>query len=183
MTSAYRPEFEAALRLFARVSEAMKVRGFLAPVLVGGAAVEIYSLSAINTGDFDISTGAQDTFEEILQAHGFIRPSGAGMATRGWMHAELKLGFEVVSSTLLNGMAERERTILLDFAPDGEVAVLSVEDIIADRMGQFASGTAQEMREQARQLFILHNDADLGYMDARIKFESGGDYGVADLKK
>jgi hypothetical protein len=57
--SAYRPEFEAALRLFARVSEAMKARGFQAPVLVGGAAVEIYSLSAIATGDFDISTGAQ----------------------------------------------------------------------------------------------------------------------------
>ncbi len=56
--SGYRPEFEAALRLFARVSEAMKSRGFDAPVLVGGAAVEIYSLSAINTGDFDISTGA-----------------------------------------------------------------------------------------------------------------------------
>lgn len=145
--------------------------------------MEIYSLSAINTGDFDISTGAQDTFEEILQDHGFVRPSGAGTATRGWMHAKLKLGFEVVSSTLLDGMAERERTTLLDFAPDGEVAVLSVEDIIADRMGQFASETAKEMGEQSRQLFILHNEADLDYMDARMKFESGGDYGIADLKK
>jgi hypothetical protein len=182
VTSAYRPEFEAALRLFARVSEAMKAAGFLAPVLVGGAAVEIYSLSAINTGDFDISTGAQDAFEVILQDHGFIRPSGAGVATRGWIHPEIKLGFEVVSSTLLDGMAERERVELLDLAPDGEVAILSVEDIIADRMGQFSSGTAKEMGEQARQLFILHNEADLDYMDARIKFESGGDYGIADLK-
>ncbi|CAA9507602.1 MAG: hypothetical protein AVDCRST_MAG39-1785 [uncultured Sphingomonadaceae bacterium] len=30
-TPAYRPEFEAALRLFARVSEAMKRRDLLAP--------------------------------------------------------------------------------------------------------------------------------------------------------
>jgi hypothetical protein len=182
MTSAYRPEFEAALRLFARVSEAMKARGFNAPVLVGGAAVEIYSLSAIATGDFDISTGAQDAFEEELQRHGFIRPSGAGMATRGWIHPELKLGFEVVSSTLLDGMADRDRVELLEFAPDGEVAVLSVEDIIADRMGQYASGSAPAMREQARRLFVLHNEADLDYMDQRIRYESGGDYGVADLK-
>ena len=55
----YRPEFEEALRLFGRASEAMKARGFLAPVLVGGAAAEIYSNSAINTGDFDIVTGGQ----------------------------------------------------------------------------------------------------------------------------
>jgi hypothetical protein len=54
--SAYRPEFEAALRLFARASEAMHRRGFQRPILVGGAAAELYSLSAVTTGDFDICT-------------------------------------------------------------------------------------------------------------------------------
>jgi hypothetical protein len=39
--SAYRPEFEAALRLFARVSSAMTARVHPAPILVGGAAVEL----------------------------------------------------------------------------------------------------------------------------------------------
>ena len=180
--STYRPEFEAALRLFARVSAAMTANGFLEPVLVGGATVEIYSLSAIATGDFDIATGAQEAFEEELQRHGFVRPSGPGMATRGWVHPELQLGFEVVSSTLLDGMADRERVELLDFAPDGIIAVMSVEDIIADRMGQYASGTAPELREQARRLFVLHDLADLDYMEQRIRYESGGDYGVADLK-
>ena len=38
------------------------------------------------------------------------------------------------------------------------------------------------MREQAQALFILHNEVDLSYMDIRIRFETGGDYGVADLK-
>jgi hypothetical protein len=57
-----------------------------------------------------------------------------------------------------------------------------VEDIIADRMGQFAPGTAHEMREQARRLFILHNEADIDYMEKRIRYESGGDYGVANFK-
>jgi hypothetical protein len=180
--SAYRPEFEAALRLFARVSEGMKARGYEAPVLVGGAAVEVYSLSAINTGDFDISTGAQSAFEGELQKHGFVRPSGAGVATRGWIHPDLQLGFEVVTSTLLDGQADRDRVRLIDFSPDGEVAVIAVEDIIADRMGQFASGTAREMREQARRLFVLHDEADLEYMEQRIRYESGGDFGVADLK-
>lgn len=180
--SSYRPAFEDALRLFARVSEAMKARGLLAPILVGGAAVEIYSNSAINTGDFDIVTATQFEFEEELQRHGFVRPSGPGLATRGWIHPDLQLGFEVVSSSLLDGMAERERVSLIDLTPDGEAAIVSVEDMIADRMGQYASGTAREMLEQARRLFILHADADLDYMDRRIRYESGGDYGVADLK-
>jgi hypothetical protein len=49
-------------------------------------------------------------------------------------------------------------------------------------MGQFASGTAPAMREQAKSLFVLHNQADIEYMDKRIRYESGGDYGVADFE-
>lgn len=182
MTSfAYRPEFEAALRLFARASEAMKARGFLTPVLVGGAAVEIYSNSAVTTGDFDIVTARQPEFEEELRRCGFIRPSGPGKLTRGWMHPELSLGFEVVADRLLDGNADRGRVRLIDLGADGEAAIVSVEDMIADRMGQYASGTAPEMLEQARRLFALHADADLNYMERRIREESADDYGVADL--
>jgi hypothetical protein len=178
----YRPEFEEALRLFGRASEAMKARGFLAPVLVGGAAVEIYSNSAINTGDFDIVTGRQAEFEEELQRLGFVRPSGANTATRGWVHPDLGLGFEIVSGALFDGMADRERLRLIDLGEDGEAAIISVEDMIADRVGQYASGTAPDMLEQARRLFILHADADRVYMEQRIRHESAGEYGVADLK-
>jgi hypothetical protein len=160
----------------------MKARGFNAPVLVGGAAVEIYSLSAIATGDFDISTGAQDAFEEELQRHGFIRPSGPGMATRGWIHPELKLGFEVVSSTLLDGMADRERVRLIDGGNGAMISVIALEDIIADRMGQYASGSAPAMRAQAKELFDLYPYADLDYMEHRIRYETAGEYGIDALK-
>ncbi|OZA62467.1 MAG: hypothetical protein B7X78_06355 [Sphingomonadales bacterium 39-62-4] len=64
--STYRPEFTAALRLFAQVSEAMQTRGFSRPVLVGGAAAEFWSLSAISTGDFDICTPRQDILDEEM---------------------------------------------------------------------------------------------------------------------
>ena len=181
MTIGYRPEFEAALRLFARASEAMKAQGFLAPVLVGGGAVELYSKSAIVTGDFDIVTARQDEFERALQELGFARPSGPGRALRGWVHPKLGLGFEVVSSTLLGGMADRDRIALIDLGEDGEAAIVAIEDMIADRMGQYASGSAPEMLEQARRLFALHADADLDYMEIRIRHESVGEYGVADL--
>ena len=178
----YRPEFTAALEIFACISDAMSSRGLSRPVLVGGAAVEIYSLSTINTGDFDIVTGSQNSFEEILVEHGFIRPSGPGMATRGWIHPDLKLGFEVVSSTLLDGQAERDRVRPIRVGGSGIIEVIATEDIIADRMGQFASGTAQDMLDQARTLFALSEDLDLDYMERRIRYETAGDYGVEDLQ-
>ncbi len=61
--SPYRPEFEAALRLFARVSKAMYQRGLSRPILVGGAAAEFYSTSALTTGDFDVCTILQTELE------------------------------------------------------------------------------------------------------------------------
>jgi hypothetical protein len=179
--SAYRPEFEAALALFARMSDAVATSGRERPVLVGGAAVEIYSLGAVNTGDFDIVTGAQSTFEGILQDHGFIRPAGSGTATRGWIHPDLQLGFEVVSATLLDGQADRDRVRPIQVGDSGIIHVIAVEDIIADRMGQYASGSAREMLQQARTLARLSASLDLDYMERRIRYETTGDYGVEDL--
>jgi hypothetical protein len=69
--------------------------------------------------------------------------------------------------------------------PIGEAAlfrVISVEDLIADRMGQYASGTAKDRLDQALILFGLHPDADLAYLERRIREEGMGDYGVEDLK-
>ena len=54
--------------------------------------------------------------------------------------------------------------------------------MIADRMGQYASGTAPEMLGQARALFALCEGLDPAYMERRIREETGGDHGVQDLE-
>lgn len=180
--SAYRPEFEAALRVLARISAAMDEEGVRPPVLVGGAAVEIYTSGAVMTGDFDLSCARQDILEQCMRREGFERPRGAGVATRGWVHPGLKLGFECVSDTLLDGMADRGMVQLIDLGEDGQIAVIAPEDIIADRMGQYASGTAPEMLAQARALFSLCEGLDLHYMERRILEETGGDHGLQDLE-
>jgi hypothetical protein len=181
--SAYRPEFEAALRLFARVSEAMHQRGMSRPILVGGAAAEFWSTSALSTGDFDICTPVQLELEEEMQRFGFLRPSSPGALTRGWIHPELKLGFEVVADVPMDGNVDAAHVRLV--RPVGEQAlfrVISVEDLIADRMGQYASGTARDRLDQARILLALHPDADLAYLDRRIHEESGGEFGVENVQ-
>jgi hypothetical protein len=179
---AYRPEFEAALRLFARASRAMENAGYAPPVLVGGGAVELYTFSQVATGDFDIVTVRQEEFDQILTGLGLSKPFGIGHTPLGWVHPELKLGFEVVSSTLLGGLAERERVRLVDLADDGAARIVAVEDMIANRMGQYASGTAPEMREQALTLFNLYPDLDVEYLERRMREESVGDFGVDDLR-
>jgi hypothetical protein len=60
--------------------------------------------------------------------------------------------------------------------------VIAPEDLIADRMGQYASGSAPEMLGQARALFALCDGADLAYMARRISEETAGDYGLQDLQ-
>jgi hypothetical protein len=182
-TPAYRPEFEAALRLFAQVSEAMYQRGLPRPILVGGAAAELYSASALMTGDVDICTTRQPELEEELQRLGCIRPAGAGQMLKGWIHPELKLGFEVVAEVPMDGNVDAAHIRLVE--PIGESSlfrVISVEDLIADRMGQYASGTARDRFDQARILLALHPQADMDYLERRIREESMGDYGVEDLK-
>ena len=181
--SAYRPQFEAALRLFARVSEAMKAQGFSRPVLVGGAAAEYYSASALTTGDFDMCSPAQPALEEELQRLGFIRPSGAGKSLRGWIHPELGLGFEVVANVPMDGNVDAAHIVLIEnMTPGAAFAIISVEDLIADRMGQYASGTARDRIDQARALFLLNPDVDLDYLERRIREESFGDYGIEDIR-
>lgn len=179
----YRPEFVAALRLFARVSEAMKARGLPRPILVGGAAAEFWSTSGVTTGDFDICTPAQQELEEEMRQLGFVRPSSAGKMLKGWIHPDLELGFEVVADVPMDGNVDVAHILLVQ--PIGEKAlfrVISVEDLIADRMGQYASGTARDRIDQARLLLALHPDADLDYLDRRIREESAGDYGVEDIQ-
>ncbi len=179
----WRPEFIEALKLLARLSEAMDRRELPRPVLVGGGAVEYYSGSALMTGDIDVTSPVQPELEEELQKLGFVRPSGAGKSLRGWVHGELNFGFEVVANVPMDGSVGAAHIALVDdLTPGASFAIISVEDLIADRMGQFASGRAREMLTQARELLYLHPNANLDYLDGRIREETFGDYGVIDVQ-
>jgi hypothetical protein len=180
--SPWRPEFIDALRLLARLSDAMEARGLPRPVLVGGGAVEFYSGSAMMTGDIDVTSPVQPELEEELRRLGFVRPSGAGRSLRGWIHPDIGLGFEVVGSSPMGGGIDAARLRLV--APPGESGhfrIISVEDLIADRMGQFASGSAPEMLGQARTLLKLYPNLDRPYLEQRVRQETVGDYGAADI--
>jgi hypothetical protein len=179
----WRPEFLDALRMLARVSEGLAARGLPRPVLVGGGAVEFYTGSAVMTGDIDVTSPVQPELEEELQKLRFVRPSGPGRATRGWVHPDLGLGFEVVGNSPMGDTPDDPRTMILQiFKEEGGLRVLSVEDMIADRMGQYASGTARDLLAQAKLLYDLAEGVDQDYLERRIRTESMGDYGAEDVQ-
>ena len=182
-TAPWRPELVAGLRLLARISDALHRRGLPRPILVGGAAVEYYSASALMTGDIDITSPIQSELEEELMRFGFTKPEGLGHTPLGWVHPEMALGLEIVASTPMDGNVDYRRMVLIEgLDPDHAFVMIPIEDLIADRMGQFASGTAPEMLEQARVLFLLNPDLDLPYLETRIRHETGDDHGVEDLR-
>ncbi len=179
----WRPEFLNALRMLARLSEALAERGLPRPVLVGGGAVEFYTGSAVMTGDIDVTSPVQPELEEELVKLGFVRPSGPGKSTRGWVHPDVGLGFEVVGNSPMGDTPDETRTLPLRlFSEEGDLRVLSIEDMIADRMGQYASGTARDLLAQARLLYELAEAIDEDYLDRRIRTESAGDYGAKDVE-
>jgi hypothetical protein len=178
----YRPEFIAALQLFARICNAMHARGLQRPILVGGAAAEFWSTGAVTTGDFDLCTTRQQELEEEMQRFGFVRPSGAGAMLKGWVHPDLRLGFEIVAEVPMDGNVDAAHIRLVrPVGGEGLFRVVSVEDLIADRMGQYGSGTAPDRLDQARVLLALHPDADIAYLERRIREESAGEYGVEHI--
>jgi hypothetical protein len=181
---AFRPEYERALILLGQAFEALRRQGFSVPVLVGGGAVEFYSAGALMSGDFDVVADNDESFDAALQSVGFQRENRPGWLQRGYFHPELAIGVEVVGRALFDGRGDRNRICVVDLGADSSVQVVSPEDLIADRMGQFSSSPqgVREMLEQAVLLLLLANEIDEAYLDKRIGEETSGTYSLKFLK-
>ena len=161
--SVFRPAFIEALSLLARACDEVAAKGFERPILVGGAAVEFHTGSAVVSGDFDFVAEDQRAFEDALISYGFRREDRPGWLLRGLYHPELSLGVEFVSGLLFDGRSDVQRVQLVEIVDGKAVAIAPVEDLIADRLGQYASGTAPEMLGQAIKLFQLADRLDEAY--------------------
>ena len=148
--SPYRREFMDALLLILEAIEDIVAAGHPRPILVGGAAVELWPGSEVVSGDFDFVTREGTAFEEALLERGFIRPSGPGVLTRGVHHPILQCGVEVVGNAPFDGRVSASNLRILIFRT-GNLRLVSAEDVIADRMGQFASDptSRRDMLQQA----------------------------------
>lgn len=124
------------------------------PVLVGGAAVELYTGGAYTTGDFDFVGEVPEAVGRVFEDAGFKREG------RHWIHSAAELYVEFPGSAV----QPHEKTAMLTVG-DQSVLTLSPEDMIVDRLAawQFWSSTtdgasayliwkAQESRLDQRRL-------------------------------
>jgi hypothetical protein len=182
----YRQEFLDALTLLAQACNDMAAKGRLRPVLVGGAAVEFHTGSAMVSGDFDFVTADQREFEEILLVYGFKREDRPGWFQMGLYHPELSLGVQVVSGELFDGKCEWAKIQLVEVGEDGTVVpIAGIEDMIADRLGQFVASAQRdhEMLDQAVKLFQLADSLDGAYLEKRIREDTIGELGAGYLRE
>ncbi len=97
------------------------------PVLVGGAAVEILTGGAYTTGDFDFVGFVPTSVGRELAASGFKKTG------RHWIHEQAEIFLEFPGEALgTEEKAVRRRAFGYD------VVVVSVEDLVVDRLGAWA---------------------------------------------
>ena len=180
----FRPAFIEALSLLAKACDDLADKGYERPILVGGAAVEFHTGGLVVSGDFDFVTDDQQAFEAALTRYGFRRENRVNRLLRGLYHPQFSVGVEVVSGRLFDGRSDLHRVQLVEIVDGKAVAIAAVEDLIADRMGQYASTEIRipEMLDQAIQLFRLADHLDEAYLAKRIAEETNGELDLAYLK-
>jgi hypothetical protein len=113
------------------------------PVLVGGNAVEFYTMGGYVTGDIDLVYPREQLLAELLESWGFEREG------RHWVYRELGLYVEVPSVQLRG--ADRDRLTCVEV--DGLlVDVIGLEDLLIDRLNAAVQWRSDEDRHWAYEL-------------------------------
>jgi hypothetical protein len=135
------------------------------PVLVGGAAVELYTGGAYRTGDLDFVGRIPSEVSRLLAVAGF-RKRG-----RHWIHEEAQIFIEIPA-------AEFDREVRVDAIriDDWTVVLLSPEDVLVDRLAAWKFWSVPVEGINAYLLYRARGEA----MDARRLEEAAGVEGVAD---
>ncbi len=114
----------------ALLSREIVQRGGKAPIIVGGEAVEIYTQGSYTTGDIDIKAPLEIT-EAVLKKWGFIK------AGRPWLNKTLDIYVDWLGSSLEEGAEAEKRVNTIAITEDLDIKIISIEDLVVDRLGAF----------------------------------------------
>ena len=140
------------------LAEALELAG-CRPVLVGGAAVEIYTRSAYTTFDLDFIAAETEELAPTMRALGFERQG------RHWVQRALGVVVEFPGTTLAPAKAESMEV-------DGRrLSVISVEDLIVDRLASWKHWGWEPDGAAAVLLLALHPRRDRRRLERRARQE------------
>jgi hypothetical protein len=154
------------------LSGEMVRRGAERPIVVGGEALEIYTQGRYTTGDIDLK-GSKEALEAVLEEWGFVKES------RVWMSKEYNLYVDWLGGSLDEGAEAERRTNIIAFDEQNEIRVVSIEDLIIDRLCAAKYWNDQDSLMWAKILIEILRRAggpDIRYLSTRAEQEK-----VADL--
>ncbi len=152
-------ETERKLAVVSLIDELVQRIGWRA-VVIGGLAVEFWTNGAFTTADIDLYLPHGPAVDDLLAELGFVKEG------RHWVLHESELFIEAPASF----PAEEEEAAEIELASGDTVLVLSIEDVIIDRLHQFVSGGHRDVVEQGMTL-LLSDEVDRGRLLRRAETE------------
>lgn len=150
------------------LSKELEKRGYKRPIIVGGLALELYTQGSYTTGDIDIKA-PKKPLEEILKSWGFSKNG------RVWVNEELDLYIDWLGSSLEEGKEAEQRLNTIIVSKDLEIDVISVEDLIIDRLNAVKWWNDKDGLVWVKLLLkvkkMLNERLDIDYLNKRAKEE------------
>lgn len=133
------------------------------PILVGGNALEFYTLGYYSTSDIDIITEGYEIVGEILENWGFKKIG------RHWYNEDLEIAIEIPGSTLDE---EAYKNIVEIKIRNLKVFIIGIEDLIIDRLNAYKWWKSLSDKEWAKRLLKIEKfDIDFDYLEKKCKKE------------
>lgn len=144
------------------VTCAMVADGAVPPILVGGGAVDFYTLGGCATQDIDVVIADRDKLDAVLRKLGLSKERGQ----RHWYSQDLDVAIEAPDDTLA-GSLERFAVVDVD-----DLQVIGIEDLIMDRPRGYAHRQSTSDGEWAGRLIALHEASiDWEYLNYQAEKE------------
>ncbi len=152
------PPFKQRLYFVGILTKYLKDEG-IRPVVVGGNAVEFYTLGTYATADIDLVSPGYEIIDKLLKSWGFEKLG------RHWLLSEIDLEVEIPASSL----GEDEESKILEVEVERlKVYLIGIEDLIIDRLNAYVHWKSLEDGEWAEQLIKLHfSKIDWSYLESR----------------
>ncbi|HRR96783.1 MAG TPA: hypothetical protein P5150_08675 [Candidatus Ratteibacteria bacterium] len=132
------------------------------PIIVGGNAVEFYTLGSYATGDIDIVISVPEMVINLLLQWNFKKIG------RVWVNENLDIELDIVSD-ILSGDISKVSEVIID---DLKVYIEGIEDIIIDRLNAALWWKSDEDKKWAIFLLKLYKEKlDKKYLQEQAKKE------------
>lgn len=161
-SSAIENPLKRRLWILAIITEAMKTIGER-PILIGGQALEYYTLGGYTTGDIDIALPSTNEVDNIFSKMGF-RKEG-----RYWIREDIDSLIEAPTSDL---SGEDAQLVELEIE-DMRCYIIGLEDLIIDRLNGYVHRHWEDDGRWVKRLLSLHaEEIDKEYLFRRAREES-----------